>query len=149
MNLPSVSPFTARVAPTARLARGALFHLQQRQGTLPSSPELCSASPGRLPAKRTTRFISLSLAGGTTVLHSGSHNSDFDEERDALGALGDREECAACAAPCIHRAFVLRCWTDSCLCWKYALEPTGFDPLVGSDGFDPLWCKSPNGPQML
>jgi hypothetical protein len=33
--------------------------------------------------------------------------------------------------------------------WKYALEPTGFDPLVGSDGFDPLWCKSPNGPQML
>jgi hypothetical protein len=23
-------------------------------------------------------------------------------------------------------------------CWKYALEPTGFDPLVGSDGFDPL-----------
>jgi hypothetical protein len=19
-------------------------------------------------------------------------------------------------------------------CWKYALEPTGFDPLVGSDG---------------
>jgi hypothetical protein len=34
-------------------------------------------------------------------------------------------------------------------CWKYALEPTGFDPLVGSDGFDPLWCKSPNGPQML
>jgi hypothetical protein len=35
------------------------------------------------------------------------------------------------------------------LCWKYALEPTGFDPLVGSDGFDPLWCKSPNGPQML
>jgi hypothetical protein len=34
-------------------------------------------------------------------------------------------------------------------CWKYALEPTGFDPLVDSDGFDPLWCKSPNGPQML
>jgi hypothetical protein len=34
-------------------------------------------------------------------------------------------------------------------CWKYALESTGFDPLVGSDGFDPLWCKSPNGPQML
>jgi transposase-like protein len=34
-------------------------------------------------------------------------------------------------------------------CWKYALEPTEFDPLVGSDGFDPLWCKSPNGPQML
>jgi hypothetical protein len=34
-------------------------------------------------------------------------------------------------------------------CWKYALEPTGFDPLVGSDGFDPLWCKSSNGPQML
>jgi hypothetical protein len=34
-------------------------------------------------------------------------------------------------------------------CWKYALEPTGFDPLVGSDGFDPLWCKRPNGPQML
>jgi hypothetical protein len=34
-------------------------------------------------------------------------------------------------------------------CWKYALEPTGFDPLVGSDGFDPLWCKSPNGPQVL
>jgi hypothetical protein len=34
-------------------------------------------------------------------------------------------------------------------CWKYALEPTGFDPQVGSDGFDPLWCKSPNGPQML
>jgi hypothetical protein len=34
-------------------------------------------------------------------------------------------------------------------CWKYALEPTGFDSLVGSDGFDPLWCKSPNGPQML
>jgi hypothetical protein len=34
-------------------------------------------------------------------------------------------------------------------CWKYALEPTGFDPLVGSDGFDPLWHKSPNGPQML
>jgi hypothetical protein len=33
--------------------------------------------------------------------------------------------------------------------WKYALEPTGFDPLVDSDGFDPLWCKSPNGPQML
>jgi hypothetical protein len=30
-----------------------------------------------------------------------------------------------------------------------ALEPTGFDPLVGSDGFDPLWCKGPNGPQML
>jgi hypothetical protein len=24
-----------------------------------------------------------------------------------------------------------------------------FDPLVDSDGFDPLWCKSPNGPQML
>jgi hypothetical protein len=24
-----------------------------------------------------------------------------------------------------------------------------FDPLVGSDEFDPLWCKSPNGPQML
>jgi hypothetical protein len=24
-------------------------------------------------------------------------------------------------------------------CWKYALESTGFDPLVGSDGFDPLW----------
>jgi hypothetical protein len=23
-------------------------------------------------------------------------------------------------------------------CWKYALESTGFDPLVGSDGFDPL-----------
>jgi hypothetical protein len=35
------------------------------------------------------------------------------------------------------------------LCWKYALESTGFDLLVGSDGFDPLWCKSPNGPQML
>jgi hypothetical protein len=34
-------------------------------------------------------------------------------------------------------------------CWKYALEPTGFDPLVDSDGFDPLWCKSPNVPQML
>jgi hypothetical protein len=34
-------------------------------------------------------------------------------------------------------------------CWKYALEPTELDPLVGSDGFDPLWCKSPNGPQML
>jgi hypothetical protein len=34
-------------------------------------------------------------------------------------------------------------------CWKYALEPSGFDPLVGSDGFDPLWCKSPNEPQML
>jgi hypothetical protein len=34
-------------------------------------------------------------------------------------------------------------------CWKYALKSTGFDPLVGSDGFDPLWCKSPNGPQML
>jgi hypothetical protein len=34
-------------------------------------------------------------------------------------------------------------------CWKYVLESTGFDPLVGSDGFDPLWCKSPNGPQML
>jgi hypothetical protein len=34
-------------------------------------------------------------------------------------------------------------------CWKYAIESTGFDPLVGSDGFDPLWCKSPNGPQML
>jgi hypothetical protein len=34
-------------------------------------------------------------------------------------------------------------------CWKYALESTGFDPLVGSDGFDPLWYKSPNGPQML
>jgi hypothetical protein len=34
-------------------------------------------------------------------------------------------------------------------CWKYALESTGFDPLVGSDGFDTLWCKSPNGPQML
>jgi hypothetical protein len=34
-------------------------------------------------------------------------------------------------------------------CWKYALDSTGFDPLVGSDGFDPLWCKSPNGPQML
>jgi hypothetical protein len=34
-------------------------------------------------------------------------------------------------------------------CWKYALESTGFDPLVGSDGFDLLWCKSPNGPQML
>jgi hypothetical protein len=43
-------------------------------------------------------------------------------------------------------------------CWKYVLEPTefdplvssdGFDPLVGSDGFDLLWCKSPNGPQML
>jgi hypothetical protein len=34
-------------------------------------------------------------------------------------------------------------------CWKYALESTGYDPLVGSDGFDPLWCKSPNGPQML
>jgi hypothetical protein len=33
--------------------------------------------------------------------------------------------------------------------WKYALEPTGFDPLVDSDGFDPLWCKSPNGPHML
>jgi hypothetical protein len=33
--------------------------------------------------------------------------------------------------------------------WKYALESTGFDPLVGSDGFDPLWCKSPNGSQML
>jgi hypothetical protein len=41
---------------------------------------------------------------------------------------------------------------------KYALESTGFDPLVGSDGFDPLvgsdgfgplWCKSPNGTQML
>jgi hypothetical protein len=30
-----------------------------------------------------------------------------------------------------------------------SIEPTGFDPLVGSDGFDPLWCKSPNGPQML
>jgi hypothetical protein len=28
-------------------------------------------------------------------------------------------------------------------------ESTGFDPLVGSDGFDPLWCKSPNGTQML
>jgi hypothetical protein len=25
-------------------------------------------------------------------------------------------------------------------CWKYALEPTGFDALVDSDGFDPLWC---------
>jgi hypothetical protein len=37
----------------------------------------------------------------------------------------------------------------SVLCWKYALESTGFDPLVGSDGFDPLWCKSLNGPQML
>jgi hypothetical protein len=36
-----------------------------------------------------------------------------------------------------------------CCCWKYALEPTRFDPLVGSDGFDPLWCKSPNRPQML
>jgi hypothetical protein len=34
-------------------------------------------------------------------------------------------------------------------CWKYALEPTGFDLLVDSDGFDPLWCKIPNGPQML
>jgi hypothetical protein len=34
-------------------------------------------------------------------------------------------------------------------CWKYALEPTGFDPLVGSDGFDLLWCRSPNGPKML
>jgi hypothetical protein len=41
-------------------------------------------------------------------------------------------------------------WRRTCLsCWKYALEPTGFDPLVDSDGFDPLWCKSPNGPQML
>jgi hypothetical protein len=39
------------------------------------------------------------------------------------------------------------CEADNC--WKYALEPTGFDPLVGSDGFDPLWCKSPNGPHML
>jgi hypothetical protein len=29
-------------------------------------------------------------------------------------------------------------------CWKYALEPTGFDPLVDSDGFDPLWCMSYN-----
>jgi DNA-directed RNA polymerase specialized sigma54-like protein len=38
---------------------------------------------------------------------------------------------------------------QSAMCWKYALEPTGFDSLVGSDGFDPLWCKSPNGPQML
>jgi hypothetical protein len=36
-----------------------------------------------------------------------------------------------------------------CSCWKYALESTGFDPLVDLDGFDPLWCKSPNGPQML
>jgi hypothetical protein len=54
---------------------------------------------------------------------------------------------------------MLRCFDneiDECtfqrkeaLYWKYALEPTGFDPLVGSDGFDPLWCKSPNGPQML
>jgi hypothetical protein len=32
---------------------------------------------------------------------------------------------------------------------KYALEPTGFDLLVDSDGCDPLWCKSPNVPQML
>jgi hypothetical protein len=34
-------------------------------------------------------------------------------------------------------------------CWKYALEPTGFDSLVGSDGFHSLLCKRPNGPQML
>jgi hypothetical protein len=39
--------------------------------------------------------------------------------------------------------------TRTLKCWKYALESTRFDPLVGSDGFDPLWFKSPNGPQML
>jgi hypothetical protein len=29
---------------------------------------------------------------------------------------------------------------DAYVCWKYALESTGFDSLVDSDGFDPLWC---------
>jgi hypothetical protein len=43
----------------------------------------------------------------------------------------------------------LCCRARTLPCWKYALETTGFDPLVGLDGFDPLWCKSPNGPQML
>jgi hypothetical protein len=33
--------------------------------------------------------------------------------------------------------------------WRYVLKPTGLDPLVGSDGFDPLGHKKHNGPQLL
>jgi hypothetical protein len=51
--------------------------------------------------------------------------------------------------PLCYSVTFLTTFFDVTNCWKYALEPTGFDPLVDSDGFDPLWCKSPNGPQML